>query len=196
MEFKKYPTTQMRVFTIVFIFGIIIKFTLGQPVALDPPLTEDPKTVDDIVKYFVQNTKLTYDYRSPAITEEVQKILHYLHGKNSETRKKYLKLEGMLHQFQARIKKFTNNCGINDVLMILAPGIVREFTNTNDAELLALSESFRSLVQMNEVDRQVRAVKKMEDFMKGKQHSDVLQFHTKYVAWERAHCYGVSVWDE
>lgn len=161
-----------------------------------PPLSEDPSNVDEMVDYYINNTKLTYDYRSPAILEELEKMIHFIQQENTEKVVEYAKLENALQMFQARIKKFTSNCGINDVLMILAPGVLQDIRKTNNSQLIELSIPFRDLVKMNEVQRQVEAVKKMESFLRDKDPSVILQFHSKYVAWEKENCYYVSVWDD
>ncbi|XP_075160723.1 uncharacterized protein LOC142233618 [Haematobia irritans] len=197
MEFKQLGCKQW--FFIIFIIISIVYTSLGKSISVTPSRSEVPSNIDEIVNDYIRNTKQTYDYRAPAINEEVDKILYYIQRKNSSTTNlaNYdKKLEDMLQHLKLALNKFTNNCGINDVLMILAPEIIRDINESNDTALINLAESFRNHVKMDEVERQILAVKRMETFIDGRESSDVLQFYTKYSQWEREHCYGVSVYDK
>ncbi|XP_005181745.1 uncharacterized protein LOC101894540 [Musca domestica] len=185
---------------IVFIVVTLAKTLICGPLPSLPTHSPAFNDVNEVVDYYIHNTKLTYDHRAASINEEADNIFQYINNnsnnKGLKNNNKYQKLDDTLKHFMARVNKFNNKCGITDVLMILAPRVLHEINDTNDNELIALSERFRNLLKLNEVQRQIEAAKKVEEFLDGKETSIVLQFHSKYTAWDREYCYGVSVWDE
>lgn len=113
----------------------------------------------EAAQYRIQSYHLLYDYRAPDIIEEVFIISNYLHERIvqasssfHENAENYIKLKKILENFNKKIKKVVNTCGILRTLLLYAHEIIELIYQINDAELLMKSETLLELLTINYVE--------------------------------------------
>lgn len=155
---------------------------------MDPlPELNDSMTAEELAIRQLSVYPFGFDYLTPAMNTEIEKILDYL--KKAKTLSagdsgkvdNYTNAEKILKSLHTKINQMYHTCGIMDVLLFSGSITLKGIAATEDQELLMIATPLAEIINDQSALINIQKYsKELETFLKGKDETFVTELRKRY----------------